>query len=574
MASGKTDNLMSAILAHGKDPMTGEYLSPQQRKELFKKAKISGSKVFGTGGGGGSFKGGGGGAGRTGGLTGGALAIRSPGVIATNDVSQKLENILVLLKADADTEQKYRESLFEKQRLARERLLRGGAEDRLEGKDKERTQKVEKAKKGMELQIPFLEKLAKFLMIYLAGWTTDKLINMFSAKAEGNVVQFLKYRDVLINSLGKFFTPVANIANGFVIWIAKTTKRIAGFAAQVGKKVFTPFFRKIRDLAVGMLNKLKSLVQNPLKTVTDAAKNAVSKVTAKGAEILSRVPGAEKIKQLSKSSSKAVQGLTGRAGQFIKGVGDKLNPKQLLQKAFDPIKGLLGKTGGALGNGLKNLVKGNLLGMILGAGFDVRDRLTQGQSPTQAFLAGIIKGAAAGGTAGIITTALTSAIPGLGLPIGLLLGGYLGDKAGSLLASPIDKWFSEKKREPNEFDKWFTNWANKSDDTTKALLGWDTRTANAGTEPAKDIPAMSGAGTGDMTRVSPGGAMQNASALTPIRTGRGRSAPAVIPVSDSGSSVPQSVPNQQLVTDIPNVEPTNYDNPYLSFSYSVYNVLV
>ena len=36
MASGKTDNLLKAILAEGKDPNTGEYLSPAERKAMFK----------------------------------------------------------------------------------------------------------------------------------------------------------------------------------------------------------------------------------------------------------------------------------------------------------------------------------------------------------------------------------------------------------------------------------------------------------------------------------------------------------------------------------------------------------
>jgi len=186
MASGKTDNLMTAILAHGKDPVTGEYLTAKQRKELFKKAKVSGSKVFGGSGGGGSFRGGGGGGGgRSGGLAGGALVVRDPGAIATNDVNQKLGDILTLLKTDAETETKYREEQFEKQRRVREKLVRGSAEQKLEGADKPKAQKVEKAKKGMQVQIPFLERLAKFLMIYLAGWTSDKLINNVLCSSSG-----------------------------------------------------------------------------------------------------------------------------------------------------------------------------------------------------------------------------------------------------------------------------------------------------------------------------------------------------------------------------------------------------
>ena len=572
MASGKTDNLMTAILAHGRDPSTGEYLTAAQRKDLFRKSKISGSKVFGGGSGGGGVRGGGGG---RGGLAGGALALRqAPGEITNTEISQKLDKILFLIKKDADTEKKYRESLLEKQQRAKEKMLRGSAERGLEGANKEKEKKVDKAKSGMKVQIPFLERLAKFLMIYLTGWVTDKLIKMFSSKAEGNIAKFLEYRDILINQLGKYFTPVANIANGFVIWIAKTTKKIAGWAGRIGQKVFTKLFGMVRKIAIGMLNKIKDIVKNPLQALKNAGKTALEKITAKGADILSKIPGAEATKKLITKAGGTLKGLTQNAGKFVAKLGSKLNPKQLLQKALSPIKGLLGQSSGVLGNGLKKLIKGNLLGMILGAGFDVRERLASGQSPTQAFLAGIIKGAAAGGTAGVITSALTTAIPGLGLPLGLLLGGFLGDKAGSLLSSPIDNWFAEKQREPNDFDKWFTNWANNSDDSMKALLGWDNRTANANAPNpnVKDILG-DGAGTGDKTRVSPGAALQNSSSLGPAPSRPAAAVNVVVPSSTGKAAAPTQIPQKSLGTDIPIIESTNFDNPYLAFSYSIYNVL-
>ena len=298
MASGKTDNLMTAILAHGRDPSTGEYLTAAQRKDLFRKSKISGSKVFGGGSGGGGVRGGGGG---RGGLAGGALALRqAPGEITNTEISQKLDKILFLIKKDADTEKKYRESLLEKQQRAKEKMLRGSAERGLEGANKEKEKKVDKAKSGMKVQIPFLERLAKFLMIYLTGWVTDKLIKMFSSKAEGNIAKFLEYRDILINQLGKYFTPVANIANGFVIWIAKTTKKIAGWAGRIGQKVFTKLFGMVRKIAIGMLNKIKDIVKNPLQALKNAGKTALEKITAKGADILSKIPGAEATKKLGK----------------------------------------------------------------------------------------------------------------------------------------------------------------------------------------------------------------------------------------------------------------------------------
>jgi len=47
------------------------------------------------------------------------------------------------------------------------------------------------------------------------------------------------------------------------------------------------------------------------------------------------------------------------------------------------------------------------------------------------------------------------------------------------------------------------------------------------------------------------------------------------PVSASGGqSKVQTVPNKQQVTGLPSMNPTNDANPYLAFSYSIYNVLV
>jgi len=133
-----------------------------------------------------------------------------------------------------------------------------------------------------------------------------------------------------------------------------------------------------------------------------------------------------------------------------------------------------------------------------------------------------------------------------------------------------------KNKPENEFDKWFSAWMDKQSSTVKALASWDARTPQSG--PATNIKSPEaqndGAGTGKVTRVSPGGAVNNNSVLTPIRNGGGRTSPVVIPIPMGSPRPPQQVPNKQLVTDLPSIESTNYDNPYLVFSYSIYNVLV
>lgn len=579
MASGKTDNLMSAILAHGKDPVTGEYLTAKQRKELFKRAKVSGSKVFGGGGSGGNFRGGGGGGGRSGGLAGGALVVRDPNAIATNDISQKLGGVLTLLKSDAETETKYREQLFEKQRLARERILRGAAENRLEGKDTERAKKVEKAKKGMQVQIPFLEKLAKFLMIYLTGWTTDKLINMFSARADGNITKFLEYRDVLINSLGKFFAPVANIANGFAKWIAKTTGRIAKFAASVGNKLFSPFFKKVRDIAVGMLNKLKSIVVNPIKTVTTKIAEKVVKPVATGAQKLlqeaAKKAGAV-TPSLLKTLGKKGSGFLA-AGRSLISKGGKVaatGSKFVTDKASGLLTSVLGKGSDVIGKGLKKAFNSSLLGVLLSGFFDVRERLSKGQSPTQAVLAGGLYGLGSGVTSGVITGALGASTGGLGTLVGLVAGGYLGDLVGKVITGPIDEWFAKNKPKENEFDKYFSNWMNNQGTGFKAALGWDTRQANMGQTPPPKGPANGKGQGGGMGGMASGASGIPAASLTPTRSTVRTNGPATIPMVDGSPQPPQQIPRKSLVTDLPSIESTNYDNPYLVFSYSIYNVLV
>ena len=575
MASGKTDNLLKAILAEGKDPNTGEYLSPAERKAMFKRVKISGSKVFGRGGGGGNVRGGS--RGSLPGAGGGALALRNPQADAMDDIANKLDNILVLIKRDADQERKQRAVQQESQRKAREKLLRGSAETQLESVNKEKEKKTDDAKKGIKMQIPFLEKLAKFLTIYVAGWATDKFIKMYQAALDGNISELLKYRDILINQLGKLFAPVANIANGFARWITRTVVRIGKFATKIGKKVFTKAFTAIRGIAVGMLNRLKSIVQNPMKFLTDKAGQGLKAIQGGlgklGNLAMNKVPGLKGIVGAIQKGSSFVGGLGQKAIKGLGGLADDgmkfLNPKKALGKLiprfFNPIAS---KLGGAL----VKLFKGNLLGVALGGIINIRERLAAGQTPTQAIMVGLLKGLASGVIAGTITAALSGPTFGLGALPGLLLGGFLGEAAGNLLVNPLDDWFSKQPKKDNEFDKWFNKTLTDSPGTIKSIFGYDTREANAA-KPSGPT-ATPGAGTGNQSRLSPGGAVKNADVITPQRKPR-PTAPSMPPASVSGGqSKVQTVPNQQQITGIPAINPTNEANPYLPFSYSVYNVLV
>lgn len=577
MASGKTDNLLKAILAEGKDPETGEYLSPTERKAMFKKVKISGSKVFGRGGGGGNVRGGS--RGSLPGAGGGALALRNPQADAMDDIASKLDNILVLIKRDADQERKQRAVQQESQRKAREKLLRGSAETQLESVNKEKEKKTDDAKKGIKMQIPFLEKLAKFLTIYVAGWATDKFIKMYQAALDGNISELLKYRDILINQLGKLFAPVANIANGFARWITRTVVRIGKFATKIGKKVFTKAFTAIRGIAVGMLNRLKSIVKNPLKFIQNQAKEGLKAaqggLSKLGQAAMNRVPGLKGIMGAIQKGSNFVGGLSKNAakgfGGLVKGGMKFLNPKVALGKL---IPEFFGKAAGKLGGALLKLFKGNALGVGISSLINIRERLAAEQSPTQAIMVGLLKGLASGVIAGTITAALSGPTFGLGALPGLLLGGFLGEAAGNLLVGPLDEWFSKQPKTENAFDKWFNKTLIDSPGTIKSIFGYDTREANAAKPAGPTATPGAGAGTGNQSRLSPGGATKNADVITPQRKPRG-SAPTMPPVSASGGqSKVQTVPNKQQITGLPSMNPTNEANPYLAFSYSIYNVLV
>jgi len=575
MASGKTDNLLKAILAEGKDPETGEYLSPAERKAMFKKVKISGSKVFGRGGGGGNVRGGS--RGSLPGAGGGALALRNPQADAMDDIASKLDNILVLIKRDADQERKQRTVNQEAQRKAREKLLRGSAETQLESVNKEKEKKTDDAKKGIKMQIPFLEKLAKFLTIYVAGWATDKFIKMYQAALDGNISELLKYRDILINQLGKLFAPVANIANGFLRWITRTVVRIGQFGTKIGKKVFTKAFTAVRRLAVGMLNRLKSIVQNPMKFLTDKAGQGLRAVQGGlgklGNLAMNKVPGLKGIVGALQKGSNFVGGLSKKAaegfGGLVKGGKAFLNPLKALKKL---IPKFFGKAAGKLGGGLLKLFKGNIGAVAIGSLINIRERLAAEQSPTQAIMVGLLKGLASGVIAGTITAALSGPTFGLGALPGLLLGGFLGEAAGNLLVGPLDDWFSKQPQTENAFDKWFNKTLTDSPGTIKSIFGYDTREANAA-KPSGPAAAPQ-FGTGNQSRLSPGGAVKNADVITPQRKPR-VSTPTMPPVSASGGqSKVQTVPNKQQVTGLPSMNPTNDANPYLAFSYSIYNVLV
>lgn len=580
MASGKTDNLLKAILAEGKDPNTGEYLSPAERKAMFKRVKISGSKVFGRDGGGGNVRGGS--RGSLPGAGGGALALRNPQADAMEDIANKLDNIFVLIKRDADQERKQKAVEQEAQRKAREKLLRGSAETRLEGANqKKKEKKISDAKKGIKMQIPFLESLAKFLMIYVGGWATDKLIKAYQASLEGNIADLLKYRDILINQLGKLFAPVANIANGFAKWIVKTTARIAGFATGIAKRVFTKFFTLVRGAAVGMLNRLKSIVKNPLKFLQNKAGEGLKAIQGGlgklGNLAMNKVPGLKGIVGALQKGSNFVGGLSKKAaegfGGLVKGGKAFLNPAKALKGLIPKFLGpALGKLGGGLLKLFQKLIKGNIGAIAIGSLINIRERIAAGQSPTHAVMVGLLKGLASGVIAGTITAALSGPTFGLGALPGLLLGGFLGDAAGNLLVGPVDNFFASRSKTNNAFDKWFNDTMAKSPGKMQALFGYDTMQANAA-KPSGPT-ATPGAGTGNQSRLSPGGAVKNADVITPQRKPR-PTVPSMPPASVSGGqSKVQTVPNQQQITGIPAINPTNEMNPYLAFSYSVYNVLV
>lgn len=563
MASGKTDNLLKAILAEGKDPETGEYLSPAERKAMFKKVKISGSKVFGRGGGGGNVRGGS--RGSLPGAGGGALALRNPQSDAMEDIATKLDNIFVLIKRDADQERKQRTVNQEAQRKAREKLLRGSAETQLESVNKEKEKKTDDAKKGIKMQVPFLEKLAKFLMIYVAGWATDKFIKMYQGALDNNIAELTKYRDILIDQLGKLFAPVANIAGGFAAWIAKTVARITKFAGKVTKQVFTKLFTAVRAAAVGMLDRLKSIVKQPLRTLLNKAgnlANVVKQGAIQGIDNLTKpmVGLRNFLGKAGGASKKFLTPLVENAAKRLQG----LNPLKAGKQITKSITGVLGRGMGAIGKGLMKFLKGPGIGAAISGFISVRNRLGEGQPPTQAILAGALEGLTSGATAGIVASALGAAIPGLGFPIGLIAGGFLGDAVGKMIVKPVDDWFAANYQ-PSEFDtKLFPEWAAKQNDTVRAALSLDRRDTN--------MPA--GAGTGNESRLSPGGAVKNADVITPQR--KPRVSPPTMPPVSAAAAQPavQTVPNKQQVTGLPAVNPTNESNPYLAFSYSVYNVLV
>jgi len=373
----------------------------------------------------------------------------------------------------------------------------------------------------------------------------------------------LKYRDILINQLGKLFAPVANIAGGFAAWIARTVGRITEFAGKIGKKVFTKFFRVIRRLAVGMLNRLKSIVSKPIESIvkqgSKIAQNLVKKLPQAGQNLLSK--GGDVLKFIGK-------GALSKFNQ-AKGLVSKL-PLPDISKKFTK---MLSGSKQLLGSGMKKLMtKG--IGPLLTSFLSVRERLGDAnQTPTQAILGGILQGLAEGVVAGAVTSALTAAIPVAGFPLGLMAGGVLGGLASKVIVGPLDDWFA-KNYTPTEFDKTgFDEWASGQNDTVRSFLGLDRRDTNlSGSNGTKPVNPQGG--TGNQSRLSPGGSLKNADVITPQRKPR-VSTPAMPPVSASGAQPKvQTIPNKQQMTGLPEINPTNEANPYLAFSYSVYNVLV
>jgi hypothetical protein len=195
--ASKNNILQSAILS-GVNPATGEYLSPAQRKAIFRSRNISSEKVFG----------------KPGAIVRSVPSQITPAVKPVAEPSGALVKRITILEKqvsfltkfiekDAETEKKIQQD-FERNTLKEdERKARAGKEGILEKGLKKIISPLASTVGAIGGKVKgVLDTILDFFGILFAGWLTDKGLNAIAAFAQGDTVQLESIRDEVLKTLG------------------------------------------------------------------------------------------------------------------------------------------------------------------------------------------------------------------------------------------------------------------------------------------------------------------------------------------------------------------------------------
>lgn len=413
-------------LAHGVDPKTGKYLSPEQRKEAFRKSLgkkprsgyVSGRRGGGSGGG----PGGGSGGGDDGGVGGGLSKVYNFGVIEKLVEVKKIADELFKVKQErVRLESKFAET----QRISREKNKR------------------KKEESGMESRPSGGKNILSGFASKAAAKVGGGLFGILKAIAEYAILDFISKPENrnMVEGFAKLFMGIFKF---FDVYVGTMVKGLLGGFTKLfgGGSILERVFGGLQLIFGIFLFKGFTRILNPLKLIGDikwALKNASNFKDLFKSLFSKNLAGVgDAIKQIfPKTASIFKKGLQGALQRvFLKVFGKNI---------FTFLKPFVGQVTKTLVKPLARLVtKVPVVGSLLAI-------------PINMFLGDPIDKAAVkaigAGLGTFVVGALGSVVPGAGTVLGGIAGGLLGDfLAGWLYDSviaPLGKTiFGGKKDQP------------------------------------------------------------------------------------------------------------------------------
>jgi len=242
VASKLSRNILQSASLSGVNPSTGQYLSPTQRKAIFRRSRVSSANVFAR-------------------SSSDLVPANSSAIVKyqDNSTSIKLNNVIAYFKRQEREDKKLRKRELRVQR--EEKVDRQRQGELLRRKEKEIGLEDGFGKKLANVLIApvkstaaktqgILQQLIDFFTITFAGWLTDKGLLAIKLNAEGSTQELEKLAGEVGISLGVVGATLG-ILNGGLLGIAAT---IGGVALSVTTWLLTRPFSWARRIASASTN--------------------------------------------------------------------------------------------------------------------------------------------------------------------------------------------------------------------------------------------------------------------------------------------------------------------------------
>lgn len=567
----------------GINPVTGEYLSSAERKELFKKRNISSSKVFGKG--------------------GAIVKVSSSSLLAPSTIDKKsleervsfLENQFTLLakslQKESELEKKLQREREKIELRESEKISRGKEESLLEKTTSIARQKLLAPVRKAETKIKdIFSKIFDFFTILLFGWLTNQGIGAIQAHIDGNKEKLDNIKNEVIKTLAVIGGAFLALNGGL------------GVALGLLKSLTGKLLRFTWNNTIGkLINSLREKLKNPRSPNNNRDKARSGGRNRGGGRSGGGGRSNASYSRYNESHARQLQGKANfgdKARLTFRNLTKGRSIKEILGSGFNKMKGVIkkspgfafgllrnivgrlpGPVGKALGGtfnflgnlfnkGGKGLLKfvgpaaGRLLAVVkyFLAAKEVIERMSAGMTPAQAIIPILIKlGIMSAGTA--IGASVGSVLPVAGTGLGFLAGTAAGGFIGDFVQNFID-------------DKWSPSWDKLP--ILKQLNGSlsDVSGAFSGSNPQTSETTPS-------SPIKPTSPVNNMPQVDSVDT----QTPTLGPISDSsepeiiykrvssGNNAQQMPLKSGAATDVPLISSSNPDNFHILFSLINYNVV-